>query len=570
MNKDLEINAKVVPTYKDIFDDDPNIFVSSIDAIPVQFITIICEINALFYKYDDQEAIDHEIITVLFGKVLSSTSDGKRVRNWMHQHNSNTILNSYTVSQLYITLFSINSFKPENYSIKNEDFLVLLKLVLVSNQKRMYPKDRLSFIKENINREDLNADFFQRIAWGHNLAQVDSYVNSNFTFEACRCIIMMQFLLSNDETKPLVEEFLKKRQIDSPLTYGILFVIIIQSIYIKGNELNFRYIAEPQLEALLTPLCVTTPPKELIDVKKHPVFRSGKFFYILNLNYLTSQIFTGTYFSLKSEIIKRAHNDNLKSILGSIMEAHLLKPIISNCFGRFASKMIFDCDYSNNRFPDAMLQIGNSIFIFELKDNLLDEKTTESRDFEMITSKLEEIFVESNSKKPKAVIQITNYIEKLLNSEYDSNVLRFSYNKSLNIYPIILFTDYKYNSSGLGYYIRKRFCEIIKRKDGLASKYFRKGRIKPVTFIGLEFFFNNIQSFTKDRNLLKTLINAYHFEIKNEEYINSIAPKPFERDLFPSFERFHSAYNYVIPPVEDPIEFFKLFGIKFPQQHLHN
>ena len=117
-SKDLGINAKVVPTYKDIFDDDPNIFVSSIDAIPVQFVTIICEINALFYKYDDQDAIDHDIITVLFGKVLSSTSDGKRIRNWMLQHNSNTILNSYTVSQLYITLFSINSFKPENYSIR--------------------------------------------------------------------------------------------------------------------------------------------------------------------------------------------------------------------------------------------------------------------------------------------------------------------------------------------------------------------------------------------------------------------------------------------------------------------
>jgi len=570
MNKDLEINAKVVPTYKDIFDDDPNIFVSSIDAIPVQFVTIICGINSLFYRYDDQDAIDHDIITVLFGKVLSSTPEGRRVRNWMFQHKSNTILNSYTISQLYIILFSINSFKPENYSIKDEDLLVLLKLILVSNQKRMYPEDRLSFIKENINRDDLDADFFQRIAWGHNLAQVDSYVNSNFTFEACRCIIMMQFLLSHDETKPIVEEFLKRRQIDSPLTYGILFVLIIQSIYIKGNESNFRYLAEPQLEAVLTPLCVTTPPKELFDVKKHPVFRSGNFFYILNLNYLTSQIFTGTYFSLKNEIINRAHNDNLKSMLGLIMEEHMLKPIISNCFGGFVSKMLFDCDYSNIGLPDAMLQIGDSIYIFELKDNLLDEKTMESRDFKMITSKLEEVFVESRNKKPKAVIQILNYIEKLLDSEYDNNVLRFSYDKSYNIYPIILYTDYRYNSSGLGYYIRKRFCEIIKRKEKIVSKYFRKGKIKPVTFIGLEFFFNNIQSLAKDRKLLKTLIDAYHYEIRKEEQINSISPKPFERDLFPSFERFHSDYNYVIPPVEDPIEFFKLFGINFPKQHTHD
>ena len=87
-----------------------------------------------------------------------------------------------------------------------------------------------------------------------------------------------------------------------------------------------------------------------------------------------------------------------------------------------------------------------------------------------------------------------------------------------------------------------------------------------MTFIGLELFFNNIHSFSKDKRLLKKLIDGYHFEIKKEEYINSVAPKPFERDLFPSFERFHTDYNYVIPPVEDPIEFFKLFGINFPLQ----
>lgn len=565
LSKDLEVNAKIVPTYKDIFDDDPDIFVSSIDVIPVQFVTIICEINALFYKYDNQDAIDQEISTILFGKVLSSTLDGLRIHKWMIQHDCKTILNSYTISQLYITLFSINRFELVDYSIKDNDFLVLLKLILVANQKRMYPENRLSFIEENINREDLNADFFQRIAWGHNLAQIDSYVNCNFTFEACRCIIMMQFLLSHIETKPIVEEFLKRRHVDSPLSYVVLFVLIIHNIYINDNEVSFRYVAEPQIEALLTPLCMTTQPKDLIDVKKHPVFRSGDFFYILSLNYLTSQIFTGTYFLLKDEIRRLSHNDNLKSTLGTIMEARLLKPTIRNGFGRYASKMIFDCDYPNKGLPDAMLQIGDSIFVFELKDNLLDENTMESRDFELITSKLEEIFVESTDKKPKAVIQIINYIEKLLAGEYDNNVLKFGYNQSCNVYPIILFTDYRYNSSGLGYYIRKRFCEIIKRKDGIISKCFRKGSVKPVTFIGLEFFFNNIQSFAKDKRLLKKLIDGYRFEIKKEECINSITPKPFERDLFPSFERFHCNYNYVIPPVEDPIEFFKLFGIEFPK-----
>lgn len=193
----------------------------------------------------------------------------------------------------------------------------------------------------------------------------------------------------------------------------------------------------------------------------------------------------------------------------------------------------------------------------------------ESLDFEIIKNKLEEVFVESTTKKktkPKAVAQIINNIEKLLNGEYDNNDLGFNYDRSNIIYPIILYTDYKYSSSGIGYYIRKRFLDKAKENSRIC-RYIRQDKIKPVTFIGLDFFFNNMFSFAHDQGLLKKLIDAYNVETKKEELINSKSPAPFERDLFPSFERFHSDFNYSIPPIDDPMEFLELFGIKFPKYH---
>ena len=87
-----------------------------------------------------------------------------------------------------------------------------------------------------------------------------------------------------------------------------------------------------------------------------------------------------------------------------------------------------------------------------------------------------------------------------------------------------------------------------------------------MTFIGLDFFFNNITLFSKDKKLLKKLLDEYLEGIREDEHQNSVAPAPFERDLYPSFERFHSDYHYMIPPVEDPLELLKLFGIIFPQK----
>lgn len=567
------INPITLPTYKNIFDDDPNCFIASIKAIPVQFVTTMCFLNTKFYFTDNHNDLDDYIKDSIFGHALSLTQDGQKILTWMQMKKNNKILDSYTIQGLYVILFSIDGFLPANHVIKTDDELLLLKLTLIANEKRLYTPNRQKLIDDNINIKDLTADFFQNIVWANNLAQIDININSNFMFEACRCFTMMQFLNSDQETKPIIEDFLHCRQIDSITTYSIFLTIVIQHYYVHYNKdnfdnLEFRILSEPQTEAVLAPLCISSKPNSLLDIKTHPVFHLNDSFYILDLNYFTSQIYTGTYKTLKEGIAKSIVKDGLKAKMGTVMESRLFKPIFSNAFSQVVSKMKFDCDFLSKGYPDALLQIGNSIFLVELKDNLLADNVMESLDFEIIKNKLEEVFVESTTKKktkPKAVVQIINNIEKLLDGEYDNNDLGFKYEKSNIIYPIILYTDYKYSSSGIGHYIRKRFLDKTKENSRI-YRYIRQDKIKPVTFIGLDFFFNNIFSFAHDRGLLKILIDAYNEEIKKEELINSKNPAPFERDLYPSFERFHSNYNYSVPPIDDPIEFLELFGIKFSKQ----
>ena len=559
----MKINVSPLLIYKDIFDDDPDALLSSIEAIPIQFVTLLCSINALFYK--DQDRIYQEIVKQLWGGIMVSTPEGRRIKKKISKESLYSIINTYTITELYVILFSIGKFKPDDYILVDDDLLLLLKLALIANQRRMYHSNRLKRIKNGQESNKLNAAFFQRITWESNLAQIDSNVICNYVFEAVHCYFMMDYLYLHGDTKTIIEVFLNRRKMDSVLTYNTYLMMIVQMVLNNGGFV----VSEPQIEAVLSPMCITSSPQNKFDIKCHPVFYHGNVFYVLNINYLIAQIYIGTFKTLNTEMAVVNSKFNLKADLGVVMERRLLKPTISNCFGSYASKMVFDCDFSNKGYPDAMLQIGKSIYIFEFKDNILDDNTMESLDFDLITKKVEENFVEScnnNKPKPKAVTQIVNNIIKLVNGEYENNDLRFSYDRSYCIYPIIVFTDFKYKTSGIGYYIRKRFIEIVKQKGRRISNCFRSGNIKPVTFICLDFFFNNINLFSKDKKLLNKLLNKYLVGISKDEYQNLIAPEPFERDLFPSFDRFHSDYHFIIPPIENPLELLKLFGIVFPKK----
>ena len=176
----------------------------------------------------------------------------------------------------------------------------------------MYRPNRQKLIDDNIDNNNLDNSFFQAIAWSNNMSQIDVNINCNFIFEACRCVVMMRYLYSLDKTKPIIEDFLKSRSVDSIITYSFYYTLIIQNYYIHNKNLEFKILAEPQVSAFLTPLCIHSKPDiSLLDIKSRPVFQLENYFYILDLNYFASQIYTGTYFTLKERIEKPHYIDNL-------------------------------------------------------------------------------------------------------------------------------------------------------------------------------------------------------------------------------------------------------------------
>lgn len=177
-----------------------------------------------------------------------------------------------------------------------------------------------------------------------------------------------------------------------------------------------------------------------------------------------------------------------------------------------------------------MFKIGNNLFILELKDSLMGEDVMESSDYTCIENHMTRTFIQSKKDK-KAIKQLDTYINKYINNEYD--MLGFPYCKKLNVYPIIIYTDYKYRLNGLNHFLSTKFKEIA--KFDIESV---KRRIRPLTVIGLDCLFNLQYKFREKNIKFADVIVDYHKHAKNREKKNADRGLEKFSQLYPSFDRY--------------------------------
>ena len=162
----------------------------------------------------------------------------------------------------------------------------------------------------------------------------------------------------------------------------------------------------------------------------------------------------------------------------------------------------------------------------------MSETVMESFDYKSIESYIIRTFIQSE-KKGKAIKQLATYINKYGNNEYEKD--GFPYNKRLNVYPIIIYTDYKYRINGLNHFLSVKFGELINQKDIQKST---KQRIRPLTVIGLDCMFNMQLKFQGNKIKLADSIENYHRHIKTTEKKNENKGVEQFSKLYPSFDRY--------------------------------
>ena len=243
--------------------------------------------------------------------------------------------------------------------------------------------------------------------------------------------------------------------------------------------------------AIQTPEYEANELTDFIILREQPLFKveEGKY-RIVSEVFLIEKIFKNLYFRFDA-INRNLSGPNRINELHSFIALEfsekelfyeLMKLSFSNQETHFSGAQLAQMDITGA--PDYLFKEDGNIYLFENKDILLKAEIKNSYDFERIKNELiKKLYIDPSNDKPKAVIQLTKSIERILNNEYagitrGEEPLKF-------IYPILVLHDRVFSVEGLNFFVNKWFqLELIKLKE----RGIEVSKVRPITVINIDTF----------------------------------------------------------------------------------
>jgi len=525
----------IYPTYADIFKNGQEKVLAqlSTEGLAEKFIVFTTSLSALLYASHIKGMYVQEDIMIEFKDAICNTTDGLAILNWLILNDLKTLnFNNFTLMELYCILLKHKKGDCTDTSMSIDEKLTYLKLLFIANEKRLIKPNNFHNNLLSITPDDKFS--YEKMFWPLLLPETDVNEAIRIEYEMYRlkCFVE-EFEKEYPNATCIIDTFFQERGFENYCSYAsalsFIFMEYITS-YTNHHKLKSGIKESEQTRKLFSSLMVNNITiGSYLELKTHPVYYFKGAYYVLHWNYFLSQIFLGTFMTLK-ERLNNSGLQEIKKTSGLIVEKSLFKKVMTTCFSKYWQCALFDDEREGK--PDALFKMGNNLFIIELKDSLMSETVMESFDYKSIENHIIRTFIQSE-KKGKAIKQLFSYIDNYYNNEYEKD--GFPYNKRLNIYPIIIYTDYKYRINGLNHFLSVKFGELINHKDIDNSK---KQRIRPLTVIGLDCMFNLQLKFQGKKIKLADAIDNYHKYIKTTAKKNENKGVELFSKLYPSFDRY--------------------------------
>lgn len=524
----------IFPTYTEIFKNGQEEIIANLsqEGLAEKYIIFTTSISSLLYASHIKGVSAQEEIMMEFHDVIKGTEEGHKIHDWLSSRNQNTLnVNNYTLMELYYMLLKYKKGQCDNLYLSVSERLIYLKLILIANERRIHPIEN---IQKNIDSIIPNDTFeYEKLFWPVLLQETDVNEVLSIEYEMFRTKSFVEGIINKyPEAENIIDNFFQERGFDSYRSYAsflaILFMNFIVS-YTNDEILKPGIKEDKQNQKLFAPLVANNIiPDTYLDLKSHPVYYYNGGYYVLHWNYLLSQIFIATFKAIEQRL-NACRLQGIKKECGKIIEHTLFKNVLETAFCNSWQCSAFDDE--DEETPDAIFKIGNNLYVIELKDNLMGEDVMESFDYTCIESHMIRNFIQSDKGKKKGIKQLKAYIKAYANNEYEA--LGFPYNKKLNLYPIIIYTDYKYRLNGLNHFLSIKFEEIAKFDVKSVNR-----RIRPLTVIGLDCLFNLQYKFQEKKIKFADAIKKYHRHMKDKEKKNACKGVERYSQLFPSFDRY--------------------------------
>ncbi len=328
-----------------------------------------------------------------------------------------------------------------------------------------------------------------------------------------------------------------------------------RTMHTKEIEFWNSYSVNNKVDVLKTSLSL----EQELDFKllrQYPVYkkasRDNRFidFIVLNVHFIADKLYQSVRFEF-GDVVKESggrdyYNGFNTDISDHFTHKKLLHETLDYCFENFASvKRRGDIkEKKEEDYSDYYLRSGNKIFLFELKDCIMNASTKHSMNYRKIFQDIKKNFI-----NPKGSLQLLNVMERINNGKF--NIDKIESNR-ITIYPIIVYTDISYSCNGINYLVLKDF-------KSMATNYSFKSKVVDVTMINIDFFIR-FQDLLSNRTItLDNVIDNYIHYISEESkdyQSEGVINETMFTDFYDYFKFiFFKNGDY---PQENPIEFIKL------------
>jgi hypothetical protein len=375
--------------------------------------------------------------------------------------------------------------------------------------------------------------------------QKDYASSIDFSNQVTRGITFFSYLENDPKYKTHVYEYYASKKVRGYLRMFKNLMVLFSEInlgkdldrrnqlanlqeYFDGSEVDLEYIETLCINSEIP----TYKEDESFGLLRNKfLYKLNKFqFLILDVNFLLDQFYKAQIFSfnafLKSKGIK---GDFLSEKGKNFTETIYLPLVLDTCFPHYVKYYGDNCVNSNKEeLCDAYLREENKLCLIEFKDVLLNASIKNSADKEKLFAEFDKKFVANQTGKPKGITQLLNAIQDIdTNSiSFDSSVT----NKSIEIYPVIVYTDLSFGIEGVNRIFRERFMDLISKLN------LQNVIVKDIIFINLNFFEIREDYFANKLLNLFKMFDGYQEHVKTENY--SLTP-------FEVFSRFYM--NMYIP-----------------------
>lgn len=232
--------------------------------------------------------------------------------------------------------------------------------------------------------------------------------------------------------------------------------------------------------------------------------------------FLIEQVYKGLYFRLSKINSRLKIVPNLKSYIGTeFTENVLFYNAIKNAFKNNylqRSEIEMETLSEGRGNPDYYIRNGNKIYIFELKDVLLNSKAISSQDYNVIEPELREKFYKNSKGHHKGVTQLAHNCDDILSGlvKWDTTYKP----RRVKIWPIIVVTDNIFSIPGFNQILNNWFQEYLDAEIGGVYK----DQIQPLTVISIDtllyFPSNEVKEIDK-------LLSGYSNHLYPKQFIGS-------------------------------------------------